>query len=130
RPARLGVVTVAGADLAAGPAAGGDAVELRAAAVVAGVDDFVAAGRPRGRALHAGRVREPVRPTAACARGIELRVAVLAQDNGQFAAVGRIARAGIGAGKLDDAIARAAAEFDLVDIGVAALVTGVDELAA
>src|SRR5437868_4908540 len=54
RPVRLGVVAMPGAEEPAAAPARGDAIELRAAAVVAGINDLVAARSPRRRAFHAG----------------------------------------------------------------------------
>src|SRR4051812_47991993 len=80
RPVRLRVVAVAGAEESAAAAARGNAVELRAATVVAGVDDLVTARSPRRRTLHAGCAGETMGSAAARTGGVKLGIAVLAQD--------------------------------------------------
>ena len=69
--------------------------------------------------------------TAASGGGdVEFGIAVFAQGEREAVAIGRVVRAGVGAGKFYDSVPPAAREIDLVHVRVAALVAGIDEVAA
>ena len=130
RPFRLGAISVAGRDEPPASAAGADAEELRASALVGRIDDFRAVRRPRGRGLDGGGVREPVRSGPVRPDGVELGVPVLADRAGDPPAVRREGRAGISAREFDDAVSGAGVQVDQVDVCVSALVAGVGQLRA
>ena len=126
RPIGFRAIAEARGDVLARAAGGGDAVKLRAAVVIVGVNDFVAVGRPCWGGFDAGRVGEAM-GAAVEAADIELRVAILAEGAGDAVATGGEGGAGVGAGVFDDAVAGAGGEIDEVNISVAGLIAGVGE---